>query len=137
MKKYLSLEELKKDYPIGKVSVEGHEDSYSCSKTSKSFISFYNYFENNPFVTNKKEDENTLTYSIKHTIKLYDIIDYIYIESRSEWFPIDRTNNEIDVYEYLEGFYNFPSTYNEIKNNIKKLNYSIYEDTVNELHSKY
>ena len=71
MKKYLSLEELKKDYPVGKVSVEGQEDSYSCSKKSKSFISFCNYFESNPFVTNKKEDKNTLTYSIKHIIKLW------------------------------------------------------------------
>lgn len=137
-KKYTSLEELKKDYPIGKVEVCGKEESHSCSKNSKFLENFISFFENNPFTFKKIENKNGITYLIKHTIKLYEIIDYIYIESLSTWFPIDGTKSDISIYEYVDGFYHFPFSYKETIDNIKKLNYIISEDTVNnELHSKH
>lgn len=138
LKKYTSLEELKKDYPIGKIEVCGKEESYSCPKNSKLFKNFISFFENNPLTFKKIEDENSITYSIKHTVKLYEIIDYIYIESRSIWFPVDGTKSDISIYEYIEGFCNFPFSYKETINNIKKLNYIISEDTINnELYPKH
>lgn len=138
LKKYISLEELKKDYPIGKIEVYGKEESYSCPKNSKLFKDFISFFENNPSTLKKIEDENGITYSIKHTNKLYEIIDYVYVESRSIWFPVDGTKSDISIYEYIEGFCNFPLSYEETINNIKELNYIISEDTVNnELHSKH
>ena len=137
-KKYTSLEELKKDYPIGKIEVYGKEESYSCPKNSKLFKNFISFFENNPSTLKKIENENSITYSIKHTVKLYEIIDYVYVESRSIWFPVDGTESDISIYEYIEGFCHFPLSYEETMNNIKELNYIISEDTIkNELHSKY
>lgn len=138
LKKYTSLEELKKDYPIGKIEVYGKEESHSCPKNSKLFKNFTSFFENNNFTFKKIENENSITYLIKPIVKLYEIVDYIYIYSNSTWFPVDGTKSDISIYEYIEGFCNFPFSYKETINNIKKLNYIISEDTVSdELHSKH
>lgn len=133
MKKYLTREELEKDYPIGTVEVRSKKIESSCACDSTLWKKFEESFVNSPYKIDEKRNENEVTVTISPSQIIYKITDHIYSSKNESWFPISES---------------WPGMF-EIANDLAILTYDmtikeykdyIYKDTVNknnELHSKH
>lgn len=134
---YRTFDEVKKDYPIGKIMTNGVKQYYNCKLNSANYQNFIDRFQNNDFVVSMKNTNGIVSVITRYPHVEYNIIDYGYIASKDVWFPISSaytTDFEHFLYDdeltYDEPAY--PKTYNEVMDFIKKSNKTILSNTVEE-----
>lgn len=137
---YRTFNEVKKDYPIGKIMTNGIEQYYNCKLNSRNFQDFIERFQNNDFVVSMKNTNGIVSVITRYPHVEYNVIDYGYIASKDIWFPITAYTHDFEhflcdnelMYDKFDESAYYPKTYNEVIDSIKKSNKTILSNTVEE-----